>query len=73
MKKDWLILYLGTDTWTVYEGTLEDAIKHVKTDHRFRDYGRDGALIYSGQLKYQISMEAVERWFPEKETQDAKT
>lgn len=60
MKDTWLIVWLGTYDSYEYEGTLDEAIAHVKVDRKYQDYGHTGARIYPAVLKYEIKMGPIE-------------
>jgi hypothetical protein len=62
MESELYVLFRqGDHEWYEFEGTLDEAIKDVKTDRRWCNYGRRGALIIRGELLYEIGLETVER------------
>tara|TARA_R110002153_G_scaffold271657_1_gene439337 strand:+ start:115 stop:432 length:318 start_codon:yes stop_codon:yes gene_type:complete len=55
----YIILYHNQE-WDEFEGTLEQAIEHLKADSRYKDYGRNGATIFKGKDIYSIADKQTE-------------
>jgi hypothetical protein len=51
----------NVNDWEWFDGSLGDAIKHVTTDHRWCNYGRNGAWIVEANPCWHIGFEKVER------------
>ena len=41
----WIILWLGTDEWELFYGTLDKARERVMGDRAYSNYGHKGAVI----------------------------
>ncbi len=56
MEEKYVVLFHGVQEFEVYDNvnTLEDVIHEIKVDHRYKNYGRNGATIIKGAAKYQI-------------------
>ena len=53
------ILYHNQE-WEEFDGTLEEAIEHLKADRRYKNYGRNGATIFKGKDIYSIADKQTE-------------
>jgi hypothetical protein len=67
MDRRLLIIY-DNEGWEWFEGTPNEAIKHVNADKRWCNYGRRGATIINPQILYTISLETVERHYIDEHT-----
>ena len=50
-----LVLWLGIREYSEFYGTFEEAIEYVKSENRWDNYGRNGAIIVQAKKMYQIN------------------
>jgi hypothetical protein len=58
--QNYFILWHGVDEWEEFNGTLEDAIKHIKSDARYKNYGHQGAMVIASSIHYEIAVDGTE-------------
>jgi len=69
VKRGLFVLFRqGDNEWYEFDGTLDEAIKDIKTDHRWCNYGRRGAVILRGDVLYEIGIETVEHKYINEKT-----
>lgn len=54
MKQVSIVVFPGKDEGFVHEGTLAETIAYVRSDHNYNNYGRNGAQVFMGDLRYEI-------------------
>jgi DNA integrity scanning protein DisA with diadenylate cyclase activity len=58
--QNYFILWHGVNEWEEFNGTLEDAIKHIKSDARYKNYGHQGAMVIASSIHYEIAVDGTE-------------
>lgn len=62
VENSFIILYHNNE-YEVFIGTLEEAIKYVKFERNYKNYGHAGATIVGYRKIYTIKEEPVEKLF----------
>lgn len=59
-KESLLILWLGINEYEEFNGTIAEAVASIKSNRRYADYGRSGAIIVRATELYRIGDDGIE-------------